>query len=338
MVSPVPVNPFASELWIDQPDAEQRIEAMAQAGTISPEERSTLDDFRRDGFARIALDPSHEPLDELVADLDCIWSEKPADLVYGYGKPFLRRMSAADTARERQPGYRIHELQSHSAAARHFYLHPRLHALATLILGERPVAIQSILFEYGSAQALHRDPVFVRTARAGHLFAAWIALEDIHPDAGPLMYVPRSHRLPPYEYRPGVYRFDSTSFGQAEIDAEQQWLREQMHVHALHTEHFTPRKGEVLFWHAGLYHGGAAIADASRTRRSYVIHYSSMRTHHSTAIMFRDSSDESQPMQIRGTLRLMKKGRALGFANPISRRAYSRWASLRHRIASRFRR
>ena len=65
--------------------------------------------------------------------------------------------------------YESAELFSRSRAARRLYLHPRLHAVAAMILGEPAVAIESIFFEYGSAQALHRDPVFVPTAVAGHL-------------------------------------------------------------------------------------------------------------------------------------------------------------------------
>src|SRR6185503_8081014 len=107
---------------------------------------------------------------------------KPADLLYASDQPFLRRMSSADAARDRKPGVRVQEVHSHSRAARRLYLHPKLHAIASLILGEQAVAIQSILFEYGAAHRLHRDPVFVQTAEPGHLLAAWIALEDIDPD------------------------------------------------------------------------------------------------------------------------------------------------------------
>jgi len=32
----------------------------------------------------------------------------------------------------------------------------------------------------------------------GYLVGAWVAVEDIHPDSGPLVYYPGSHRLPYY--------------------------------------------------------------------------------------------------------------------------------------------
>lgn len=324
---PLPLNPFASRLWIDQPDARETIARMR----IPEDERAILEHFHGEGYVRLFLDPATEPLDELLSDVDRLWREKPDDILYGYGGPFLRRMSHANEVTERRAGSRIQEMQSHSPAARRLYLHPRLHRIARLILGEQPVAIQSIFFQYGSAQALHRDPVFVQTAEAGHLIAAWIALEDIDPLSGPLVYIPRSHRLPPYEYEPGVYRFDSRILNDAHLAAEQQWLREQMEARGLKREVFTPRKGEVLFWHAGLYHGGEAIADIERTRKSFVIHYSSRRTHHVAACTFAEEGDR---LQIVGTHRLLKDDNAVGFDNPLSKRGAQLLPTLRNRLAA----
>jgi phytanoyl-CoA hydroxylase len=326
-VVPLPTNPFASALWIDQPDAADKIARLR----VSDEERAMLEHFHREGYLRLFLDPATEPLDALLADVDRLWREKPDDVLYGFGGPFLRRMSNANEATERRAGSRIQEMQSHSTAARRLYLHPRLHRIARLILGEQPVAIQSIFFQYGSAQALHRDPVFVQTAEAGHLIAAWIALEDIDPRSGPLVYIPRSHRLPPYEYKPGVYRFDSRILGDEHLAAEQEWLRHQMQTRGLKREVFTPKKGEVLFWHAGLYHGGEAITDLERTRKSFVVHYSSRRTHHVAACTFADQGDT---LRIVGTHRLLQDGNAVGFDNPLSRRGAQLWPTLRNRVAA----
>src|SRR5688572_13386600 len=177
-------HPFESRLWFDQPGALATIERLAAARTITPEEARLLREFHQEGFVRLNFETPEPALDELAADIDRLWKEKPADLLYAALTPELRPMRLADEAKERQPPYRIHEVQSHSRAARRLYLHPQLHRIARLILGQSPVAIQSILFEYGSAQALHRDPVFVPIAEAGHLVAAWIALEDIDPEIG----------------------------------------------------------------------------------------------------------------------------------------------------------
>ena len=42
----------------------------------------------------------------------------------------------------------------------------------------------------------HQDDYLNPPRLKSHYLAAWIALEDIHPDSGPFQYVPGSHRWP----------------------------------------------------------------------------------------------------------------------------------------------
>jgi ectoine hydroxylase-related dioxygenase (phytanoyl-CoA dioxygenase family) len=56
-------------------------------------------------------------------------------------------------------------------------------------------------FFYKVPQRPHQDYPYVHTPRPSFLAASWVALEDVHPDAGPLFYYPRSHRLiEPYDF------------------------------------------------------------------------------------------------------------------------------------------
>ena len=58
---------------------------------------------------------------------------------------------------------------------------------------------------------------------------------------------------------------------------------DMLHHHHLHVlkemskefplVHYFPKKGDILFWHAGLVHGGSEITDESLTRQSIVGHY-----------------------------------------------------------------
>ena len=47
----------------------------------------------------------------------------------------------------------------------------------------------------GSQQGAHSDSIHMTTYPIGYLSAAWIAFEDIHPDSGPQLFYPGSHRL-----------------------------------------------------------------------------------------------------------------------------------------------
>ena len=186
--------------------------------------------------------------------------------------------NAPSTTAERQPSYRIADLHSHSEAALALYLNRSIFALVERILGQPAVATQSLFFEFGSQQALHRDPVFVQTRPPAHLVAAWIALEDIDPRSGPLLYVPGSHRLPYYQLEPGKHLFDHSRHGEAEAQAMQRFDREQYEQRGMEPAAFTPKRGEALLWHHSLLHGGAGIEAPGTTRRSFVVHYSTRAT------------------------------------------------------------
>jgi len=76
--------------------------------------------------------------------------------------------------------------------------------------------------------------------------AAWIALEDIHPDSGPLM----RYQVVAEKYGPFIARV-----------VESAGIPRQI---------FLPKNGDVLIWHANLIHGSIPRNDMQHTRRSLV--------------------------------------------------------------------
>ncbi len=265
---------LASDLWVDQPDAPRRIESWQRKGEIGAEQAEKLRRFVEGGHLTFDAGLPARLFEELEADVERVWRERPADLAYSPAGP-LRSFAQADAARDRRPSYRIADLYSHSAAARSLYLWRPIFAYVERILGQPAVATQALYFEFGSQQALHRDPVFVQTRPPSHLVAAWFALEDIHADSGPLVYVPGSHRLPYYQFTPGEHRFDQSRYGDAEASAMAEFDRAQVAAHGLATETLLCPRGTVLLWHSSLLHGGSMVGDPARTRKSFVVHFSS---------------------------------------------------------------
>jgi ectoine hydroxylase-related dioxygenase (phytanoyl-CoA dioxygenase family) len=49
---------------------------------------------------------------------------------------------------------------------------------------------------------------------------------------------------------------------------------DMMRIYGLERQTFTCKRGDVLIWHTGLMHGGMAIDDPEKTRKSFVVHYS----------------------------------------------------------------
>jgi ectoine hydroxylase-related dioxygenase (phytanoyl-CoA dioxygenase family) len=179
-------------------------------------------------------------------------------------------------------------------------------------MGPDTLAIQSLFFEFGSEQAIHRDPIVVPTGAHGHLLAAWIALEEIGPDCGPLVYVPRSHHLPYYEFSPGEYRFDGSRMGAAEAKAAMSWFDGQCDQFGLAARPFTAKRGDVLFWHASLAHGGAPVADPAKTRKSFVVHFSTAATYPKRDIRLTDDDRGG----VWETREILVRSGSRGYQNP----------------------
>ena len=95
-----------------------------------------------------------------------------------------------------------------------------------------------------------------------------VCLEDVHPDAGPLFYIPGSQQIPPYRFSNGTIRAID-----AEMDKCHAYLDGAIRERGLKREIFLGRKGDVFIWSCQLAHGGTPINDPKRTRKSLVTHY-----------------------------------------------------------------
>lgn len=110
--------------------------------------------------------------------------------------------------------------------------------------------------------------------------AAWFALDDIHPDAGPFEYVPGSHRWPSIDQAKML-----AVMGETGDDADWPWRSEQILGPLFdreiinrrgHVERFLAKKGDVLLWHSNLCHRGSTPTDPTMERRALIAHYSAV--------------------------------------------------------------
>jgi ectoine hydroxylase-related dioxygenase (phytanoyl-CoA dioxygenase family) len=310
-------------IWLDASDAHRRIDARAGAGEVNAEEAANLHYFADSGYLVIRIDLSAADAAAIDRDVDSLWSERPANVAFAYDSP-PRRFNEAVASEHRRPRHRIHELHSASPTAERLYLDPRIHRYASLILGDTAVATQSLYFEYGSQQALHRDSVVVPTPRFGRLVAAWIALEDIAPESGPLMYVPGSQRLPFYEFAPGKMVYDPSAHSESDVQAALAFYAEQLAASNLPMRQFLAKRGEVLFWHSALTHGGSPVTDPRRTRKSFVVHFSTLRDHPTRECAVSEVVDGSPGESIFSTAEILQRDGAFGFANPLRGRFVGR--------------
>jgi phytanoyl-CoA hydroxylase len=164
---------------------------------------------------------------------------------------------------------------------------PFVRAIATL-LGATPQLVQTIFFESGRGTSAHADSYFLDSTRVGSLVAAWIAVEDIDPGAGPFFLYPRSHRLGDAE-GPATQRFASfetrmkalvhryhrePSFtGAREVTELMDLLQEILAERQVPRVSLPLAKGDVAFWSSLTVHGSDRPTDPHRSRRSLTAHF-----------------------------------------------------------------
>jgi ectoine hydroxylase-related dioxygenase (phytanoyl-CoA dioxygenase family) len=168
-------------------------------------------------------------------------------------------------------GFRIIDFHNSSVAAKKMSLHRSITSMLRHIFRDTPVAMQSLTFMKGTQQEIHQDYAYVIADIPSHLTATWIALEDIHPDAGPLVYYPGSHTIPKFDWGDGIFR---TQHSTRNEQAFAEHIHSSCKAAGLTQQAFTPRKGDVFIWHGALAHGGALAVNPELTRKSYVTHYS----------------------------------------------------------------
>ena len=150
------------------------------------------------------------------------------------------------------------------------------------VYGREPFAFQTLNFPVGTQQHLHSDAIHFQSEPAGFMCGVWIPLEEIHPDSGPLLYVPGSHRLPYLQAHEVGHHAESNQKPKQDI-FHRAWLS-MIQAQRLPLKTYTPKLGEALIWSANLLHGGSEVRDRSRTRWSQVTHYFFENCRHYTPI------------------------------------------------------
>jgi phytanoyl-CoA hydroxylase len=144
--------------------------------------------------------------------------------------------------------------------------------LGSLMQG-KAILFQSINFMMGSEQRTHSDSIHMTTYPLGGLLGVWIALDDVNENNGPLHYYPGSHQLP--YYLNSDYNNEGSSFllGKHAYTEYEDMIKNKIAEKKIAKQIFTAQKGDLLVWHANLFHGGEPHTDKTITRKSMVLHY-----------------------------------------------------------------
>lgn len=246
-------DPHPDIPWLDRPNALRALEDHPNLREWSAPIQEELQRFVQDGYMILKNFFSDENVDRLNEEIDQLLRDQSLDFNY--------------TGRKVMESFRI------SPMADAFFRNRQLLKLLSFVMGKPVIPFQTINFIRGSEQSPHSDSIHMTTEPEGYLIAAWIALEDIGPDQGPLEFYPGSHRLPfisTKEYPSGNTHWTIGSESNKKYEKK---MVEVVQEQKLQPKTFLAKKGDVLIWHANLIHGGQAIQRDGATRKSMVAHY-----------------------------------------------------------------
>jgi ectoine hydroxylase-related dioxygenase (phytanoyl-CoA dioxygenase family) len=247
----------------------QRVNASA------PLTQSQHDRWERDGYLILPQLFSPTKVARGAAGFDEAWARRQHEdrglvidaYVTGGVQQRMRLGAAPDVARAEV--YKLNDLYLVDDVVRSMVLAEPLVAAMRELVGDDVVAINSLHFERGSTQQYHVDTYYMPPPPGGQLIVSSICLEDVHPDAGPLMYYPGSHLIEPFLNDSG----DRRCRNPAELAVATEYFAGRCAEQGLEPTTFCGSAGDTFLWHEQLLHGGSAIADMARTRRSIVTHY-----------------------------------------------------------------
>ena len=237
-------------------------------------EEALLESWDRDGFILLRNFFDTDKIDRVNQLVDQVWKTRKApdnqvaiDIHLDSDRP--RRILFRDAADDaRSSPYKINDLYLDHEQVRDLALDAGLTRILKPLLGGTPLVINSLNFEYGSQQDDHVDTFYMPPKKQNRMLAAWIPLERITLDAGPVHYYPGSHKIPPYLFSHG-----KTNAISAELPGFYQYMERELAQRNIEKKPLTAEAGDLFIWHAQLLHGGSPILHAQKTRRSLVLHY-----------------------------------------------------------------
>ncbi len=246
-------------------------EVVHRASVLTPSQRRFWDDngylILDRHFSRQRMEAVNQYVDQLWATATTAQRQTVVDVFIGTAKERRVHLCDAPADAKRQP-YKLNDLYLESQLVREIVLEPKLAETIGGLMGAVPVACNTLSVEFGTQQPDHTDSLYMTPPDERTMVASWIALEDVHPEAGPLRYWPGSHKIPGFRFSSGrLTAVDS------EMVAYRDYMESQCRERGLKPALLEVAAGSVLLWHSQLFHGGSAIRDRRRTRKSLITHY-----------------------------------------------------------------
>ena len=153
-------------------------------------------------------------------------------------------------------------------------LNLKLKKILRFLYDSKPLPFSTINFIGGTEQPIHSDYIHFGSLPHKYLAGAWIALEDINNNNGPLSIIPKSHKLPLVDYQ-DLKISKPTDMLKLEKNYRvyEKFIKNLIEVKKLKSKKLNIKKGEIIIWAANLLHGGTKMINKKLTRKSQVVHF-----------------------------------------------------------------
>lgn len=222
---------------------------------LSPTQRQLAIDLNRDGYVVFDF-----PDPDIAARIDRIRERLGA------------RLDAVDDSVPGATKGRVQDAWRDDEDVRAIAANAEVLDLLSRLYGRQAFPFQTLNFPVGTQQHPHTDAVHFSSVPERFMCGVWLAMEDIDAGAGPLCYVPGSHKWPIVSNAMVGRRGWQQELSSAQTPYHDAWGA-MVAASGVSTESFLAKKGQALIWAANLLHGGSVQTDPTRTRWSQVTHY-----------------------------------------------------------------
>lgn len=169
---------------------------------------------------------------------------------------------------------RIVEAWKFSRNVSRLALNLKLKKILRFLYDSKPLPFSTINFIGGTEQPIHSDYIHFGSLPHKYLAGAWIALEDINNNNGPLSIIPKSHKFPLFDYQ-DLKISKPTDILKLEKNYRvyEKFIKNLIEVKKLKSKKLNIKKGEIIIWAANLLHGGTKMINKKLTRKSQVVHF-----------------------------------------------------------------
>jgi len=271
-------RPRFGGLWVDLPNAQDIVAGRHDAGLIPAIQAALLSEFIDKGFVVLRAAISADIIGRVRYDLAKAFLGCYETLRFGSSDDKSRAAPWQPSTNDAAVGaLNIHWL---SSASRELIFSDQVVSFLQLLFDGRPIAYASQGCLRSSGKPYGQDVMRFPTTRPRHLAAASFALETWSPGASQVCCRPGSHRLGNRPIDNGYARDTGSERGDADSTtnlASGPWSA--INAASLQISPDFPEQilaldcGDVVIWHAGLWHGEKPAAFKQIMRRSIEAHY-----------------------------------------------------------------